>query len=65
MNGKTYGRLVERRAGLADRTQHRRRWRGKRFSCRFKVREPADFIGQAVDRFMQPLIAQLWRAGKW
>jgi len=46
-----------------ERTQHRRRWRGKRISVRRRI--PDDLAG----RMMAPLIAyairMLWRAGRW
>lgn len=45
------------------RTQHRKRWRGKRMSIRRKA--PDDLLGRFMDPLLSKAIADLWRMRMW
>lgn len=45
------------------RTQHRRRWRGKRMSIRSRLRD--DAMGAFLAPLFEEAIAELWRRGLW
>lgn len=44
-------------------TQHRKRWRGKRMSIRRKA--PDDLLGRFMDPLLSKAIADLWRMRMW
>lgn len=46
-----------------ERTQHRRRWRGKRISVRRRI--PDDLMGRMMAPLIADAIRMLWRAGRW
>ena len=48
---------------VAERTQHRKRWRGKRMSIRRKI--PDDLMGRMVAPLISDVIRYLWRRGEW
>lgn len=48
---------------VTERTQHRRRWRGKRMSYRRRV--PDDLMGRMIAPLISDAIRYLWRRGEW